>query len=61
MGTQLVMIWKIMKKRCAVRWHPNLTIGVLLYLLLRGKEKKNQSGGINKNDPKNEKILAPLQ
>jgi len=29
--------------------------------LLRGKEKMTQRGGIKTKEPKNEKILAPLQ
>ena len=34
-----------MKKMWEVKWHPNLTIGVLLYLLSRGRENTTQSGG----------------
>ena len=61
MGMQLVRIWNVMKKMCDVRWQPNFTIGVLLYLLSRGRENTTQSGGTTESMAKKEKILVPLQ
>jgi len=58
---QLVRIWNAMKKTCEVRWQPNLTIGVLLYLLFNGREKMTHNGGMIENIAKNEKIFVPLQ